>query len=200
MRKRLALAAVLLGCLLGAALFPCASALAEGDAEKVSTADLLERWQEYDGREVVLEGEVVGDVMRRGDYAWITVNDDAYSREARLEAGKLAGSNSGIGVWLPVEQTEGIEVLGEYGTMGDFVRVRGIFNADCGEHGGDFDIHAVSLQVIDPGRELDTGPSAGDYLIAILSFLFLLASMTPFLRRRAGEMRSARALMRDESE
>ena len=46
-------------------------------AVEVSTIDLLESWQELDGREVILRGEAVGDVMRRGGYAWITGDDDA---------------------------------------------------------------------------------------------------------------------------
>ncbi|MDD3718514.1 MAG: hypothetical protein PHP28_07630 [Actinomycetota bacterium] len=169
-------------------------------AVEVSTIDLLESWQELDGREVILRGEAVGDVMRRGDYAWITVNDDSYSREARLESGELRGGNSGIGVWLPTAEADKIEVLGRYGTAGDLVEVRGVFNAGCNEHGGDFDIHAHSLAVLDPGRDIPTSPDSSLYIAAVFSGIFLVATLTPLLRRRAQEMRSARALLRKEEE
>lgn len=183
-----------------AAFLAPACALAGDDAVEVSTADLLNDWEQLDGGEVIFRGEAIGDIMRRGDYAWITVNDDFYSREARLEAGELRGGNSGIGVWLPVAEAEKIEVLGRHGTVGDFVEVRGEFRADCLQHGGDFDIHAHSLTVIDPGRAVDTSPDSSKYLAAVFAGFFLLGTLTPFLRRRAREIRSARALLRKEEE
>jgi len=190
---RLLLALVCAACALLCATAP---ALAAGKAEEVSTADLLNEWEKYDGQEVIFKGEAVGDVMRRGDYAWITVNDDFYSREARLEAGELRGGNSGMGIWLPIEEADKIKKLGRYGTVGDFVEVRGVFSANCLEHGGDFDIHASTLKVIDPGRDLDASPDTGKYLAALFSFIFLLGTLTPILRRRTREIRSARALLR----
>jgi hypothetical protein len=188
-----------IACFLSPMLLPaCATA---GDrAVEVSTADLLEDWEALDGREVIFKGEAIGDVMRRGDYAWVTVNDDFYSREARLEAGELRGGNSGIGVWLPLAEAEKIRTLGRYGTVGDFVEVRGVFNATCLEHGGDFDIHAYSLTVIDTGRPVDTSPDYGKFFAAFFAAVFLVGTLTPFLRRRAREMRSARALLRKEEE
>jgi hypothetical protein len=198
-RKTLLALAMLL-CTVVLLLAPLSSACAEGEAVEVSSADLINNWQEYNGKEVIYRGEAVGDVMRRGENAWVTVNDDFYSREARVEAGELRGGNSGIGIWLPTGEAEKIEVLGRYGTIGDFVEVRGIFNSDCLEHGGDFDIHASSLTVIDRGREVDTSPDSGKYLAAIFAFLFVVATLFPFLRRRARDMRSARSLMREELE
>jgi len=185
-----------LACAACAVLCAASPAFASGQAEEVTTADLLNEWEKYDGQEVIFKGEAIGDVMRRGDYAWITVNDDFYSREARLEAGELRGGNSGMGVWLPVEEADKIQELGRYGTVGDFVEVRGVFNANCLEHGGDFDIHAKTLKVIDPGRDLDTSPDTGKYLAALCSFLCLLGTLSPILRRRRREIRSARALLR----
>jgi hypothetical protein len=192
------LAAALCAVLLWAyAAFP---ARAAESAERVSTADLLQRWEEYDGREVVLTGEVVGDVMRRGDSAWITVNDDHYSRAARLEAGELRGGNSGIGVWISAKEAGKIGTLGRYGSKGDLVEVRGVFNADCREHGGDFDLHAASLTVIEQGGKLDTAPSESAFLAAAAALLFFLLTLSPYLRRRTREMRAARALLMEEGE
>ncbi len=187
---------LVLACVACAALGMSTSAAAAEKAVEVNTAELLDDWERYDGREVIFRGEAIGDIMRRGDSAWITVNDDSYSREARLEAGELGGGNSGMGVWLPVEEAEKIETLGRYGTVGDLVEVRGVFNADCLEHGGDFDIHASSLVVIYPGRELDSSPDTAMYLAAVFAFIFLLGTLTPIMKRRTREMRSARALLR----
>ena len=199
MRRTLRASLVLL-CLACAMLWLPASAAAAGDAVEVNSAELLNEWERYDGREVIFRGEAIGDIMRRGDYAWITVNDDSYSREARLEAGELRGGNSGMGVWLPVEEADKIETLGRYGTIGDLVEVRGVFNANCLEHGGDFDIHASSLAVIEPGRELDSSPDRALYLAAASAFVFLLLTLIPLLRRRTRELRNARALLRKEEE
>ena len=196
MKKILLMLAVLIAALL---LFSPA-ALAQGKAAEVTTNDLFENWEELDGKEVILIGEAVGDVMDRGDYSWITVNDDYYSREALHETGTLVGQNSGIGVWLPTEEAEKISRLGRYGSMGDLVEVRGIFYADDADHGGDFDIQASSLTVLEPGRDIDTSPDSWKYFVMAAALMFLLLSITPRLKRRAREMKSARALLAVEEE
>ncbi len=197
MKKALVLAALAL-CVALFTLCVDSPAMAEGEAGEVNTADLLERWQEYDGMEIVIRGEAVGDMMRRGDHAWITVNDDHYSRAARLEAGELRGGNSGIGVWLPAREAEKIEVLGRYASKGDLVEVKGVFHSNCREHGGDFDIHATSLKVIERGRKLEEGVDAGKVLGTSFAVAFLIFTLTPYLRRRTRELRAARALLEDE--
>ena len=196
MKKLLFLMTVLIAVFL---LFSPA-ALAQDEAVEVTTNDLFEDWEEYDGKEVILIGEAVGDVMDRGDHAWVTVNDDFYSREALHETGALVGQNSGIGVWLPTQEAEKINRLGRYGSMGDLVEVCGIFYADDEEHGGDFDIQASSLTVLEPGRDIDTSPDSWKYFVMIAGLLFLALSTTPRLKRRAREMKSARALLGKEEE
>ncbi len=171
-------------------------AAAQEEPVEVSTADLLNNWEELNGREVIFRGEAIGDVMVRGDHAWITVNDDYYSREALLEAGELRGGNSGMAVWLPAAEAEKIEMLGRYGTRGDFVEVRGVFNATCLEHGGDFDIHAHTLEVIDGGEMVDTSPDIGKYYGAVLAGAFAIATLVPFWRHRTRKKESERASSR----
>lgn len=191
---------LLLAVLIIAFLFFIPAALAQEGAAEVTTSDLFEDWEEYDGKEVILRGEAVGDVLARGDYAWIAVNDDYYSREALHETGTLVGQNSGIGVWLPTEEAEKIARLGRFGSMGDLVEVRGVFYADDVEHGGDFDIQATSLAILEPGRDIDTSPDSWKYFVMAAALIFLLLSITPRLKRRAREMKSARALLGKEEE
>lgn len=123
--------------------------------ERISIRDLIENLEHYDGKVVAVEGEVVGDVMRRRGGAWITVNDDPYSERSLEEGGEFADvTNIGIGIWVAPEMADLIKVTGSYKNKGDRVKVVGVFHRVCGEHGGDTDIHALNLQVLDRGRPI----------------------------------------------
>ncbi|NPV29638.1 MAG: DNA-binding protein [Firmicutes bacterium] len=104
-------------------------------AAPVSSADLLNYGSRYQGKLIEFEGEVIGDLMKRGEYAWIPVSD---------------GLNT-IGVWAPALYVEQIKYVGSYRYRGDRVRVIGIFHQACRQHGGDLDIHAKSLEIIKQG-------------------------------------------------
>ena len=45
-------------------------------AEVVTSEELANEPEEYDGEMVTFKGEVIGEVMIRGDFAWINVGDD----------------------------------------------------------------------------------------------------------------------------
>ncbi len=121
-------------------------------ADEVTTEELINDMPAYDGKEVTITGETIGDVMIRDGYGWVTVNDDIYATRSIEEGGELSGyTNLGIAVWAPRGELEQIKVLGGYKNKGDRVRVTGVFNRACQEHGGDTDIHASSLEVLQPG-------------------------------------------------
>jgi hypothetical protein len=105
-------------------------------AQPISSTELINNAKQYDGKQVVYEGEVIGDIMARGDYAWINVND---------------GVNA-IGIWIEKAQAKDILYSGSYKSKGDRVEVVGVFQRACLQHGGDLDIHAQSLRKISPGR------------------------------------------------
>ncbi|MDI6605929.1 MAG: hypothetical protein QME65_02145, partial [Candidatus Omnitrophota bacterium] len=42
-------------------------------AQPVSSTELIENAQAYDGKRVAYAGEVIGDIMRRGNFAWLNV-------------------------------------------------------------------------------------------------------------------------------
>ncbi|MBI5144664.1 MAG: hypothetical protein HZA27_00580, partial [Candidatus Omnitrophica bacterium] len=44
-------------------------------AQPVSSSELINNAKQYDGQEVTYAGEVIGEVMCRGDFAWINLND-----------------------------------------------------------------------------------------------------------------------------
>lgn len=101
----------------------------------ISINDLISESHDFDIETVMIEAEVILEVLERGDHAWINVND---------------GTNA-IGVYLPIEMTEEIKVFGDYNHRGDIVSITGVFSRNCDEHGGEIDIHATSLKIVERG-------------------------------------------------
>ena len=136
-------------------------------AQQISSTELINNAREYDGNSVVYVGEAVGDVMVRGDFAWVNIND---------------GENA-IGVWMSKELAGEIKFTGSYQAKGDQLEITGVFNRNCIQHGGDMDIHAQSIRKISPGRlageELDT--TKRNYVFVLLAVLCLVFV---FIRRR----------------
>jgi hypothetical protein len=107
-------------------------------AAPVSSSQLLENPDCYDQKLVEFEGEVVGDVMVRGNNAWVPVSD---------------GKNT-LSVWMPAAFAKEIKYIGSYQIRGDRVWVKGIFYKSCPQHGGSLDIHAQSFRVLERGYEV----------------------------------------------
>ncbi|MDO8963593.1 MAG: hypothetical protein Q7W30_03775 [Coriobacteriia bacterium] len=142
----LALATMLLA---GAAPAFAADAIPKNDP---TSAGLVEAPKKYDKTRVTFTGEAIGEVMIRGDYAWIHLNDDAYMVKNVEEGAALGGYNSGMAIWIPARLTKAIDTYGDYKHEGSIVTVSGTFNAACKEHGGDMDIHADTLALAVEGR------------------------------------------------
>ena len=168
------------GLLLGVlALGGCrAQGTPEPSPNNPSSAGLVERPKSYDGTEVEFTGEVIGEVMVRGDYAWLHINDDPYYLKNVEEGAQLGGYNTGMPVWLAADLTEQIANYGDYKHEGDVVKVVGTFNAACAEHGGDMDIHARQLTiatvghtVVDPIHPEKTLWAVGLSLLALAFYL-----------------------------
>ncbi|HNW38845.1 MAG TPA: DNA-binding protein [Candidatus Omnitrophota bacterium] len=105
-------------------------------SQSLSSNQLIINGKEYDGKLIAFSGEVIGDVMLRGDFAWVNIND---------------GENA-LGVWMPAAAAKEIGFTGNYKSRGDNWEVVGVFHRACLEHGGDLDIHAQSLRKISAGR------------------------------------------------
>lgn len=131
-------------------------------AQVVSSNILIERAKEYDGQEVEFEGEVVGEVMKRGDFNWINVYDNF----------------NAVGIWAKVIETNQIKFSGDYAHKGDTVLIKGIFHRACSEHGGDLDIHATRISKIREGRPIAHAlPKEKSDAVTILLFLLLAVTI-----------------------
>jgi hypothetical protein len=151
-------------------------ALALAEIESVSSNDLIDHAKDYDNKSVIYEGEVLGDILFRGDYAWLAVYD---------------GSNT-IGCYVTKSQAEQITYVGGYGKRGDTVRVEGVFHRACAEHGGDLDIHANTVTVLVEGDVVALPLSK---LITILAIALPLPAAGLLLlvwKRRAASQTSGR--------
>ena len=106
-------------------------------AQPISSAELIQNAKVYDGRTIVYTGEVIGDIMARGDFAWVNIND---------------GKNA-IGVWMNKGLAANIIYTGSYRFKGDLIEIIGVFHRACPDHGGDLDIHAQGVRKINSGRQ-----------------------------------------------
>ena len=153
----------------------------------VSSAALVENANLWNGRIISFKGEAIGERMIRGDSAWIHLNDDAYMEKNSEEGAVLGGYNSGQAVWVSAEMAQKIRFFGDYGHQGDIVKVIGVFNAACPEHGGDMDIHASSLEILRPGHPVPQVIHAHRMMVAAI--LLLLAILLCGFRRIAEHRR-----------
>jgi aspartyl/asparaginyl-tRNA synthetase len=136
--------------MLAVLLLTAGVALAADGAAEVKVNDLIEQATAFDGKTITIAGEVVGDVMIRGEYGWIDVND---------------GTND-IGVWAPAETLRAIRHVGRYHTLGDRVEVTGVFHRADPAQGGDLDLHATSLRILQPGTPVQHPLDPGGYVLA----------------------------------
>jgi len=106
-------------------------------AQCVTVADLLLSPDNFDNQKVVVVGEVLG-ILYRGEKAWVNIENGEYQ----------------IGIWCETRMLENLKVTADYRHRGDIVEVIGIFHKACPEHGGDPDIHAENLAVLERGYEI----------------------------------------------
>lgn len=137
-------------------------------AQPLSSTELIADAGNYDGKNVIYEGEVIGDIMVRGDHAWVNVND---------------GQNA-IGVWMEKALVKDILYAGSYKSRGDSLEISGVFHRACLQHGGDLDIHAQAVRKISAGRpiteRLNTGKRSFVFiLLGVLCLVWILRPSRP---------------------
>ncbi len=138
-------------------------------AQAISSSELINNAKQYDGKTVVYQGEVIGDIMKRANFAWININD---------------GQNA-LGIWILKDLTKDIVYTGSYKFRGDIIEITGIFHRACVEHGGDLDIHAQSLRKTSAGRYIQErlNPAKRNQVIILLGILCLIWILTLLKRR-----------------
>jgi len=129
---------VLVGVLACGLLSGLPAAAGSAGALSVDVESLLAQPNLYAGQLVTIRGEVIGEVMYRGDRAWVNIG----------------GQGSAVGVWVDAGLAREIQSCGSYGHTGDTVVVMGEFRIACPEHGGDPDIHALELHVVELGGKV----------------------------------------------
>lgn len=123
-------------------------------AQAVSSTELINNAKKYDNETVFYSGEVIGDIMIRGQYAWVNVNDNM----------------NAVGIWADRFLITDISFTGNYKSRGDIIEIKGTFHRSCPEHGGDLDIHALSLRKINSGAGLRDEISTQKLQLAIWLF------------------------------
>ena len=143
-------------------LVPCSFAA-------IKSADLINNSALYDGQVIDYEGELIGDIMMRGDYAWININDGNYA----------------IGVFIDKALVDEKYLPGNYNYKGDTVKIKGIFNRACPEHGGDLDIHASTIELVSPGHKIKHPLNQTKIYIAgaLLLGIFLVMLVPAIIKR-----------------
>lgn len=141
-------------------------------AESSSLTDfgaLVDNAAKYDKKVITVQGEAIGEPMKRENYTWINIGD---------------GSNA-IGIWMKNEDAEMVKTFGNDKFKGDMLRVTGTFSRACSEHGGDLDIHAASVKIQSKGYN-NSKPLDRNIITAsiILSGVTLCIVMIYFHKRK----------------
>lgn len=143
---------------------PLAAALDSAQPIEMTTADIAAAHISLDGSEVVFQGEAIGEALRAGrGESWVNVLD-----------GGIA-----IGVVVTDEQLERIDTFGDYRHFGTELTVFGTLNLVCNEHGGDLDVHADRLVIVEEGSQRNEPFSRG--LFAVGSALLLAGVALAYL-------------------
>lgn len=132
---------------------PCA---ASDNITKIN--DLIEQSVLLDNTQVTAQGEVIGEALKRGEYAWININD----------------TTNAIGIWVKKSETDQIQFYGDYKHRGDIVKITGVFHRACPEHGGDVDIHCTDIEIVETGYSIKEQLSACKIIITV-SLIFIAA-------------------------
>lgn len=109
-------------------------------AEVVTCLELIENAKTFDGSKVSVTGEVIGDILRRGDNVWINVNDGTCA----------------LGAWIEKSKVETLDLVpGRYDGIGTVVGLSGTFNRACAQHSGETDIHVDEIELVETAKPVE---------------------------------------------
>lgn len=138
----------------------------------VSSNELFDCPQTYDGQRVEYRGEVVGALLARDGGVWTQLNDDVYAGDiGPLPAHRdYRGGNAGVGVLLPPELASQVRFVGGPQSRGDVLQIRGIFER-VDPTGEVAVIHADNGRVASPGGPNPDPVLTDRRIVAVLAFV-----------------------------
>lgn len=153
---------------------------------RVTSGDVVECPDLFDGRPVTYVGEVIGDVLHRDGGAWALLNDDAYALEVGPLAahGHFAGYNSGLTVWLDGELADLADEPGGPGRRGDVLRVAAVVHRVDPADGGGLTLRAFDAELLAQARPLER-PLDVPQAVAAAVLALVAAAVTVYERRAA---------------
>ena len=143
-----------------------------GDPLTVTSTELIDCSDAFDGHRVTYAGEAVGVVLQRSGRAWLHLNDDPYG----LSLGPLpshrvtVGGNAGMAVSVPVDAARSV-VAGDFRHRGTGVRVVGTYMVTHPDDAGSPAIHAETVEIVRGPQPLSHRLSARRAVAAALAVL-----------------------------
>lgn len=157
----------LLGAIPRAAGVACDDEVRHPDPVPARSGTLLACPQRFDGRQVQLQGEAIGDLLGRGPGRWVLLNDDDYAHAGPLMAHhQTLGTNGGMAVLLPLDALPA--ALGGPGVWGDLLVVTGTFHAAAVVDQGGAAVIATTAEVLRPGGPVNPLPARAQRIAAPL--------------------------------
>ena len=104
----------------------------------LTSKELLRDTSKWDGKNILFQGEAIGDIMRRGEFVWLNLQDDF----------------GAIGIWAPQDLARAIQYTGDYRHKGDTIEIEGQFFKADPELGGELCIRAQRLTIVNQGNTI----------------------------------------------
>ena len=141
--------------------------IAAAGTDIVSSKELIENARALDYKVVTYKGELITAIMGRGEHSWINLND---------------GVNA-IGVWCKSRAVEPVKFIGDYKNKGDVLEIEGVFHRACSEHGGELDIHADRVKIVEAGYSMQERINPKRVNASIALFIFILLAVVMWRKR-----------------
>jgi hypothetical protein len=146
---------------------------------RVTSSELYDCPQTFDGSLVRYRGEVIGGVLQRSAGSWVHLNDDIYAGDiGPLPAHRdFRGGNGGLGVFIPPELAAQITHLGGPRAHGDIVEVVGTFHR-VDESTGEVAILRAIQGTVTAGRPLERPVLPARRVAGIAMLLLMVGTVT----------------------
>lgn len=141
------------------------------DAQTVFLRSVLDSPDSFADKQVEVIGEAIGEQLKGRGGVWINISSQGYN----------------IGIFSEErEHFLNIENWGDYGRIGDLVKVSGIFKKNCSLHQIS-DIHLMALEVVQKGAERKVLLSASKVKVAIgFSIICLTMAVVYLIKKKYG--------------